>query len=88
VFAKPLANGDVAVALIERRSRMRMLIMFLPLLVLAQPPDQPLAPWGSNHDPTVAPKRHVEEIVAGFQGRDFRLTDVHGQNEFTKKLIG
>ena len=44
---------------------MRVLIMTLPMLVLAQPPDQPLAPWGSNHHPTDAPKRHVEEIVAG-----------------------
>jgi hypothetical protein len=44
---------------------MRVLIMVLPVLILAQPPDQPLAPWGSNHHPTDAPKRHVEEIVAG-----------------------
>src|SRR5229473_2945485 len=44
---------------------MRVLIMVLPVLVLAQPLEQPLAPWGSNHHPTDAPKRHVEEIVAG-----------------------
>jgi hypothetical protein len=43
---------------------MRMLIMVLSV-VLAQPPGQRLAPWGSNHHPTDTPKRHVEEIVAG-----------------------
>jgi hypothetical protein len=44
---------------------MRMLIMVLPLLVLAQPPDQPLAPWGLNHHPADLPKHHVEQIAAG-----------------------
>ena len=39
---------------------MRALIMVLPLLVLAQVPDQPLAPWGLNQHPTDVPKRHVE----------------------------
>jgi len=27
-----------------------------------------------------------ERLTYSFQGRDQRLTDVHGQNEFTKKL--
>jgi hypothetical protein len=44
---------------------MRVLIVVLPVLVLAQLPDQPLAPWGSNHHPTDVPKRHVEQITAG-----------------------
>src|ERR1700686_2176581 len=44
---------------------MRVLIMVLPVLVLAQSPDQPLAPWGSNHHPTDVPKRHVEQIAGG-----------------------
>jgi hypothetical protein len=43
---------------------MRVLIVILPVLVLAQMPDQPLAPWGSNHHPTDVPKRHIEQIVA------------------------
>jgi hypothetical protein len=29
-----------------------------------------------------------EKLTYFYQGRDQRLTDVHGQNEFTKKLIG
>jgi hypothetical protein len=41
------------------------LIVVLPVLVLAQPPDQSLAPWVSSHDPTDAEKRHVEPIAAG-----------------------
>ena len=44
---------------------MRALIIILPVLVLAQPPDQPLAPWGLNHHPTDVPKRHVEQVTAG-----------------------
>jgi hypothetical protein len=40
-------------------------MMVLPVLVLGQHPDQPPAPWGSNHHPTDVPKRHVEQIVAG-----------------------
>ena len=44
---------------------MRVLIMVLPVLVLAQLPDQPLAPWGLNHHATDVPKRHVEQIAAG-----------------------
>src|SRR5580704_5886155 len=44
---------------------MRVLIVILPVLVLAQPPVQPLAPWGSNYHPTDVPKRHVEPIAAG-----------------------
>ena len=42
-----------------------MLIMGLSVLVLAQLPDRPLAPWGSNHHPTDVPRRHVEQIAAG-----------------------
>ncbi len=42
-----------------------ILIMVLPILVLAQLPDPPLAPWGANHHPTDVPKRHVEAIAAG-----------------------
>ena len=44
---------------------MHVPIMGLLVFVLAQHPDQPLAPWGSNHHPTDAPKRHVEPIEAG-----------------------
>src|ERR1700730_16084320 len=44
---------------------MRVLILVLPVLVLAQSPDQPLAPWGSSHPPTDVPKRHVEQIAVG-----------------------
>jgi hypothetical protein len=44
---------------------MRVLIMVLPVLVLAQLPDQPLAPWGSNHHPTDVSKRQVEPIADG-----------------------
>jgi hypothetical protein len=44
---------------------MRVLIMFLLVLVLGQHPDQPLAPWGSNHHPADVPKRHVEPIGKG-----------------------
>ena len=43
---------------------MRVLIIALPLFVLAQHVDSPLAPWGSNHHPTDVAKRHVEEIAA------------------------
>ncbi len=43
---------------------MRALIMVLPVLGLAQLPDPPLAPWASNHHPTDAPKRHIEQIAA------------------------
>jgi len=28
-----------------------------------------------------------EKLTYFYQGRDQRLTDVHGQNEFTRKLI-
>jgi len=28
-----------------------------------------------------------EKLTYFYQGRDQRLTDVHGQNEFTKKLV-
>jgi hypothetical protein len=44
---------------------MRVLIIALPVVVLAQLPDQPLAPWALNHHPTDVPKRHVEQITAG-----------------------
>src|ERR1700731_2718259 len=43
---------------------MRALFMVLPVLLVAQLPDQPLAPWGFNHHPTDVPKRHVERIAA------------------------
>ena len=29
-----------------------------------------------------------ERLTYFYQGRDQRLTDVHGQNEFTKRLVG
>ena len=29
-----------------------------------------------------------ERLTYLYQGRDQRLTDVHGQNEFTRRLIG
>ena len=41
------------------------LIIILSVLALAEQPDQPLAPWGSNHHPTDVAKRHVEQIDAG-----------------------
>ncbi len=44
---------------------MRVLMIVLPAIVLAQLPEQPVAPWGSNKHPTDAPKRHVEQIAAG-----------------------
>jgi hypothetical protein len=44
---------------------MRVAIIILPALVLAQLPAQPLAPWGSNQHPTDVPKRHVEQVAAG-----------------------
>jgi hypothetical protein len=44
---------------------MHILVTILPVLVLGQQPDQPLAPWGSNHHPTDVAKRHVEQIDAG-----------------------
>jgi hypothetical protein len=42
-----------------------VLLMVLPVCVVAQLSDQSLAPWGSNHHPTDAPKRHVEQIGEG-----------------------
>jgi hypothetical protein len=44
---------------------MRVLILALPVLIPAQLPDPPLAPWGSDHHPTDVPKRHVEQVAAG-----------------------
>jgi hypothetical protein len=44
---------------------MRLALIILPALVLAQLPAPPLAPWGANHHPTDAPKRHVEQAAAG-----------------------
>jgi hypothetical protein len=44
---------------------MHALIVVLAVFVSAQRPDEPLAPWGANHHPTDAPKRHIEEIAAG-----------------------
>ncbi len=44
---------------------MRVLILALPIVVLAQHPGEPLAPWGSNHHPTDVAKRHVEAIATG-----------------------
>jgi len=41
------------------------LLMVLPVLVLAQPPDQSLAPWGSNQHSTDVPKSRVEQIAVG-----------------------
>jgi hypothetical protein len=35
------------------------------LAVLGPAPQGSLAPWATNHHPTDAPKRHVEEITAG-----------------------
>ena len=46
---------------------MHALIMFLPAVVLALIPDQPLAPWGLNHRATDAPKQHVAEIDSARQ---------------------
>jgi hypothetical protein len=44
---------------------MHVLMMGQLVLVLAQLPDQPLAPWGSNHHPTDVQRRHVEHIAGG-----------------------
>jgi hypothetical protein len=44
---------------------MRVAIIILPALVLAQLPAQPLAPWGSDQHPTDVPKRHVEQVAGG-----------------------
>jgi hypothetical protein len=44
---------------------MRVLIVVLPALLLVQPQDRPLAPWGSNHHPTDVPRRHVEQVADG-----------------------
>jgi Putative Ig domain len=41
------------------------MVMALPVLVLAQSADRPLAPWGSNHHPTDVARRHVEQITGG-----------------------
>jgi hypothetical protein len=42
---------------------MRVLIITLPFLVLAQQADSPLAPWGANQHPTDVAKRHVEQVA-------------------------
>jgi hypothetical protein len=44
-----------------------LLLIFLhfPTLLLAQAPDRPLAPWGTNHHPSDAPKHNVEQVAAG-----------------------
>jgi hypothetical protein len=44
---------------------MRVPMMGLLVLVLAQLSDQPLAPWVADHHPTDVPKRHVEPITGG-----------------------
>src|SRR5437868_5351208 len=44
---------------------MRALIIILAVLIPALRTDEPLAPWGANHHPTDAPKRHVETVAAG-----------------------
>jgi hypothetical protein len=43
---------------------MGALVVVLPVLVLAEPADQALAPWGSNHHATDVPTRYSEMIVA------------------------
>ena len=57
---RPFVPGRPSVPVPQPRSGGGLctsLIMVLPALVLAQVPDQPLAPWGSNHHPTDAPKQ-------------------------------
>src|SRR5688572_20970091 len=44
---------------------MNALLLIMPILVLGQSSEQPLAPWNSNRHPTDAAKRHVEDIAAG-----------------------
>ena len=44
---------------------MHGLIVIVPVLVLGQTPQPPLAPWRSNHHPADVSKRHVEQVVAG-----------------------
>jgi hypothetical protein len=46
---------------------MHALIMFLPAVVLALAPGQPLAPWGLNHNATDAPKQQVVGIDSAHQ---------------------
>src|SRR5262245_60227017 len=68
--AQPTASGNrlvpgVCAAMLNAMERLAPIVIVLSALVLAQLPDQSLAPWGSNHHPTDVAKRHVEEIVAG-----------------------
>jgi hypothetical protein len=44
---------------------MRSLMVCLAVLGAVPSFDETLAPWGSNRQPTDAPKRHIEEIVTG-----------------------
>jgi uncharacterized protein (DUF1501 family) len=48
--------------------------------------------WVDSHDVNATLLRLMgldhERLTYLYQGRDQRLTDVHGQQEFTKKLIG
>jgi hypothetical protein len=44
---------------------MRGLIVLLAVLSAAPNANETLAPWGSNRQPTDAPKCHVEEVAAG-----------------------
>jgi hypothetical protein len=44
---------------------MHAFIVILVVLGAGAGPNEKLAPWGANLDPTDAPKRHVEEIDAG-----------------------
>src|SRR5690242_11731434 len=44
---------------------MRPHLLILALVSTAAGPSETLAPWGTNHDPMDAPKRHVEDVTAG-----------------------
>jgi hypothetical protein len=43
---------------------MQAIVMVLTVLVLAQSPPPPFAPWGANHHPSDVSIRHVEQIAA------------------------
>ena len=44
---------------------MRLLVAALALAALVAPPDDKLAPWGTNTHPSDVAKSHVEDLSAG-----------------------
>jgi hypothetical protein len=51
--------------MIIRKSPIIAIVMVLPIIVLAEQPEQKLAPWAANRDPSDKAKSHVEAITAG-----------------------